>query len=56
MVNRKGPPGVGTRDYEIFLALPEDIPGILTLQDPNVMDRGGGAVLLRDAQHAIIAT
>ena len=32
---------IGTRDYEISLAVPEDIPGILTLQDPNVMDRGG---------------
>jgi len=32
---------IGTHDYEISLAVPEDIPGILTLQDPNVMDRGG---------------
>jgi len=32
---------IGTRDYEISLAVPEDIPGIVTLQDPNVMDRGG---------------
>ena len=31
----------GTRDYEISLAVPEDIAGILTLQDPNVIDRGG---------------
>ena len=29
-------------DYEIALATPEDIPGIITLQDPNVIDRGGG--------------
>jgi Acetyltransferase (GNAT) family len=29
-------------DYEISLAAPEDIPGIITLQDPNVIDRGGG--------------
>jgi len=29
-------------DYEIALATLEDIPGIITLQDPNVIDRGGG--------------
>jgi hypothetical protein len=29
-------------DYEIALATPEDIPGIIILQDPNVIDRGGG--------------
>ena len=32
---------VGTHDYEISSAVPEDIPGILTLQDPNIMNRGG---------------
>ena len=29
-------------DYQIALATPQDIPGIITLQDPNVIDRGGG--------------
>ncbi len=29
-------------DYEIALAKPEDIAGIIILQDPNVIDRGGG--------------
>ena len=33
--------GTGTRDYEISLAAPENIPDIVTLQDPNVMDCGG---------------
>jgi L-amino acid N-acyltransferase YncA len=28
--------------YDIGLATPDDIPGIITLQDPNVIDRGGG--------------
>jgi ribosomal protein S18 acetylase RimI-like enzyme len=32
---------IGTRDYKISLAVPEDIPGIITLQDPNVIDHGG---------------
>lgn len=32
---------IGTFDYGISLAAPEDIPGILALQDPNVIDRGG---------------
>jgi hypothetical protein len=27
------------------LTAPEDIPGILTLQDPNAMDRGGALSL-----------
>jgi len=31
-----------SNDYEIALATPDDIPGIVTLQDPNVIDRGGG--------------
>jgi L-amino acid N-acyltransferase YncA len=31
-----------TTGYEIDVARPEDIPGIVTLQDPNVIDRGGG--------------
>ncbi|HKA34594.1 MAG TPA: GNAT family N-acetyltransferase [Candidatus Binatia bacterium] len=29
-------------DYKITLATPEDIPEIVALQDPNVIDRGGG--------------
>ncbi len=29
-------------DYEIALATPDDIPGILTLQEPNLVERGGG--------------
>jgi len=29
-------------DYEIALAKPQDIAGITILQDPNVIDRGGG--------------
>src|SRR6185437_452756 len=29
-------------DYEITLATPDDIPGILTLQEPNLVERGGG--------------
>jgi L-amino acid N-acyltransferase YncA len=32
---------IGARDCEITLAVPEDITGILALQDLNVMDRGG---------------
>jgi hypothetical protein len=35
-------------DYEISLATPEDIPGIITLQDPNVIDRGGGLSVRQD--------
>jgi len=31
-----------TAGCEIALATPHDIPGIVTLQDPNVIDRGGG--------------
>src|SRR5512141_2203512 len=29
-------------DYEIALATPDDIPGILALQEPNLVERGGG--------------
>jgi predicted GNAT superfamily acetyltransferase len=29
-------------DYQIALATPDDIPGILTLQEPNLVERGGG--------------
>jgi hypothetical protein len=29
-------------DYEITLATPDDIPGILSLQEPNLVERGGG--------------
>jgi len=31
-----------TVDYEISLATPDDIPGILMLQEPNLVERGGG--------------
>jgi GNAT superfamily N-acetyltransferase len=31
-----------TADYEIALATTDDIPGILTLQEPNLVERGGG--------------
>jgi L-amino acid N-acyltransferase YncA len=31
-----------TADYEISLATLDDIPGILTLQEPNLVERGGG--------------
>ena len=30
-----------TSDYAISLATPDDIPGILALQEPNLPDRGG---------------
>ena len=39
-----------TADYEITLATPEDIPGIITLQDPNVIDRGGGLSVRQTAE------
>lgn len=29
-------------DYDIALATPDDIPGILALQEPNLVGRGGG--------------
>ena len=29
-------------EYEIAVAVPGDIPGIIALQDPNVIDRDGG--------------
>ena len=28
--------------YEISFATPNDIPGFLTLQEPNLVERGGG--------------
>src|SRR5215210_528220 len=31
-----------TADYDIALATPEDIPGIVALQEPNVLENGGG--------------
>ena len=31
-----------TTGYEISLATLNDIPGILTLQEPNLVERGGG--------------
>jgi hypothetical protein len=30
-----------TGDYQITLATPADIPGILTLQESNLVERGG---------------
>ena len=36
-------------DYDIGLATPDDIPGIITLQDPNVIDRGGGLSMRQTA-------
>jgi RimJ/RimL family protein N-acetyltransferase len=31
-----------TADYEIGLGTPDDIPGILALQEPSLIDNGGG--------------
>ena len=31
-----------TANYEISLSTPDDIPGILALQEPNLVERGGG--------------
>jgi hypothetical protein len=42
--------------YEISLASPNDIPGILALQEPNLIERGGGLTVRRTADwfgHAI---
>lgn len=38
------------RDYDIGLATTDDIPEILALQDPNVIDRGGGLSVRQSAQ------
>ena len=43
--------------YEISLATPDDIPGILTLQEPNLIERGGGLSVRQTAdwfRHAIL--
>ena len=43
-------------DYKISLATPDDIPGILTLQEPNLVERGGGLSVRQTAdwyRHAI---
>ena len=43
--------------YEISLATPDDIPGILTLQKPNLIERGGGLSVRQTAdwfRHAIL--
>jgi L-amino acid N-acyltransferase YncA len=37
-------------DYEIALATPDDIPGIVALQDPNVIDKGGGLSVRQTAE------
>jgi hypothetical protein len=42
--------------YEISLASPNDIPGILALQEPNLIERGGGLTVRHTAHwfgHAI---
>ena len=36
-------------DYEISLATPDDISGILTLQEPNLVERGGGLSVRQSA-------
>src|SRR5450759_2837875 len=38
-----------TADYEISLATLDDIPGILTIQEPNLIERGGGLSMRRTA-------
>lgn len=37
-------------EYEIALASTEDIPGIVAVQDPNVIDRGGGLSVRQSAE------
>jgi len=36
-------------DYEIALATPDDIPGILMLPEPNLVERGGGLSVRQSA-------
>ncbi len=36
-------------EYEICLATPDDIPGILALQEPNLVERGGGLSVRQSA-------
>lgn len=46
-----------TADYEISLATLNDIPGILALQEPNLVERGGGLSARQTAEwfrHAIL--
>jgi predicted N-acetyltransferase YhbS len=46
-----------TNDYEISLATPDDIPGILELQEPNLVERGGGLSVRQPGdwfRHAIL--
>ena len=38
-----------SEDYEIALATPEDFPGILALQEPNLPDSGGGLSVRQNA-------
>ena len=50
-------PGRMIVGYEISLATPDDIPGILTLQKPNLIERGGGLSVRQTAdwfRHAIL--
>lgn len=44
-------------NYDIALGTPYDIPGILTLQEPNLIERGGGLSVRQTAdwfRHAIL--
>ena len=44
-------------DYEIALATPDDIPGIIALQEPNAPDNGGSLAVRRTAEwfkHAML--
>lgn len=46
-----------TADYEISLGTPNDIPGILTHQELNLIERGGGLSVRQIAdwfRHAIL--
>jgi ribosomal protein S18 acetylase RimI-like enzyme len=46
-----------TLDYQISLAVPDDIPGIIALQEPNLPDNGGSLSVRRPAEwfkHAIL--
>ncbi len=36
-------------EYDISLATPDDVPGILALQEPNLVERGGGLSVRQNA-------
>ncbi len=36
-------------EYDISLATPDDVPGILALQEPNLVERGGGLSVRQSA-------